>query len=366
MKKPQVLQLTSIRFFLIAYIAVAHFSRFATTDETILKLLSQENVVVGAFFVLSGYIMGYVYTGFHSAEVRPMTPSHFMKNRLARMYPAYFFVLLLFSPMFIYVDLYYGDGIDALEHAILVLTLTQAWFPSLAEVWNSPTWFLSALIVAYALFPFIVAPIARLNRKGLYILLFITLALSLLIKVIYSNISGWAMMEGMQLPNPAWYFNFVRFNPVFNFMEFLAGIATARLMMTSRSNNRSYFPGVILVLLLTVMALRVQFAVNDMIIRSAIFIPLFLVFLVHLHKSDGLLAKVLSHRIPVYLGEISFSIYIVHGAIGQLFYKKAVSSLFFSEPVNIFIYYGTVIIAAAVLYHAVEKPAQKAIKNRLK
>jgi peptidoglycan/LPS O-acetylase OafA/YrhL len=366
MKKPQVLQLTSIRFFLIAYIAIAHFIRSATADETILKLFSQENVVVGAFFVLSGYIMGYVYTGFHSTDVRPMTPSKFMINRLARMYPAYFFILLLFSPMFIYVDLYYGHGMNTLWHAVTVLTLTQAWFPSLAELWNSPTWFLSALLLAYALFPYIVAPIARLNRNGLYKLLFITLALSLLIKVIYSNISGWVIMEGMQLPDPAWYFNFVRFNPVFNCLEFLVGIATARLMMTSHSKDRSYFPGILLASLIAVIALRVHYTVNDMIVRSAIFIPLFLVFLIHLHKSEGYLAKVLSHPVLVYLGEVSFSIYIVHGAIGQLFYKRVVSNLIFTEPVNIFIYYATVFISAVALYHLVEKPAQNKIKNRLK
>ncbi len=173
------------------------------------------------------------------------------------------------------------------------------------------------------------------------------------------------MMEGMQLPDPAWYFNFVRFNPVFNFLEFLMGMATARLMMTSHSSARSYYPGIVLVLLLTVMALRIHYTVNDMIVRSAIFIPLFLVFLTHLHKSDGRLVKILSHPILVYLGDISFSIYIVHGAIGQLFYKRAVSSLFFSEPVNIFVYYVAVFLAAMALYHLVEKPAHSVIKNKL-
>jgi peptidoglycan/LPS O-acetylase OafA/YrhL len=289
-----------------------------------------------------------------------------MANRLAKVYPAYLFVLLIFAPMFVYVDLYYGHGTNTVWHAVTVVTLTQAWFPSLAELWNSPTWFLSALIFAYALFPYVLGPIARLNRNGLYVLLAVTLVTSLLIKVIYSNISGWESMEGMQLPDPAWYFNFVRFNPVFNFLEFIMGMATARLMMTSHSTARSYFPGIVLVLLLTVMILRIHYTLNDMIIRSAIFIPLFLVFLIHLHKSHGRLVKILSHPALLYLGDISFSIYIVHGAIGQLFYKRVVSSLLFSQQVNIFIYYGTVLVAAIALYHLVEKPAHRIIKSRLK
>jgi peptidoglycan/LPS O-acetylase OafA/YrhL len=56
-KKPRLPGLDSIRFFLISYIATGHFIACATTDPLILKLFSQINVVVGAFFVLSGCVL---------------------------------------------------------------------------------------------------------------------------------------------------------------------------------------------------------------------------------------------------------------------------------------------------------------------
>ena len=51
-----------MRFFLIGYISIGHFIACATKDAFVLKLLTQVNVVVGAFFVLSGYVAGYVAT----------------------------------------------------------------------------------------------------------------------------------------------------------------------------------------------------------------------------------------------------------------------------------------------------------------
>lgn len=60
--KPRLPSLDSLRFFLIAYIGVGHFVAFATRDAFLLKLFTQINVWVGAFFVLSGYVAGYTAT----------------------------------------------------------------------------------------------------------------------------------------------------------------------------------------------------------------------------------------------------------------------------------------------------------------
>lgn len=54
LQKPRLPSLDSIRFFLISYIATGHFVNFGTTDIFVLKFFGQINVVVGAFFVLSG------------------------------------------------------------------------------------------------------------------------------------------------------------------------------------------------------------------------------------------------------------------------------------------------------------------------
>merc|ERR1711959_115745 len=72
--------------------------------------------------------------------------------------------------------------------------------------------------------------------------------------------------------------------------------------------------------------------VNDMLVRGCVFIPLFTWFLMRVHcvtidpEAPKLsLVKILEWGPLQYLGKISFCIYIVHGPIGQIFYKRAIA-----------------------------------------
>jgi peptidoglycan/LPS O-acetylase OafA/YrhL len=54
----------------------------------------------------------------------------------------------------------------------------QAWFPAHAEIWNAPTWFLSALTFAMLVLPHVLPAIAAMRKKGLKLLLVCMLALA--------------------------------------------------------------------------------------------------------------------------------------------------------------------------------------------
>jgi hypothetical protein len=55
-KKIRIQAFDSMRFFLIVNIVLGHFIMFAKPSPVILKFFSQHNVLVGAFFALSGYV----------------------------------------------------------------------------------------------------------------------------------------------------------------------------------------------------------------------------------------------------------------------------------------------------------------------
>jgi hypothetical protein len=55
-KKMRISAFDSMRFFLIFNIVLGHFISFAKPSPLVLKLFSQHNVLVGAFFALSGYV----------------------------------------------------------------------------------------------------------------------------------------------------------------------------------------------------------------------------------------------------------------------------------------------------------------------
>ena len=162
-KKPRLPALDSIRFFLIAYIGVGHFIACATRETSTLAALSQVNVVVGAFFVLSGYVAAYTTTklGRYEAQMERLRPSpKYFISRVMGFYPLYFVVNALFAPMFFYVDSFYNGPVAAAVHGLMTFTLTQSWFPMHAGLWNAPSWFLSSFVFCLAALPFALPSIA--------------------------------------------------------------------------------------------------------------------------------------------------------------------------------------------------------------
>jgi hypothetical protein len=55
-KKIRIQAFDSLRFFLIIQIVLGHFISFANPPKVVLNFFSQHNVLVGAFFALSGYV----------------------------------------------------------------------------------------------------------------------------------------------------------------------------------------------------------------------------------------------------------------------------------------------------------------------
>mmetsp|Transcript_30836 Transcript_30836/g.63538 ORF Transcript_30836/g.63538 Transcript_30836/m.63538 type:complete len:144 (-) Transcript_30836:878-1309(-) len=105
--KPRIDCLDGCRFALVFPIVIAHFARFGTNNTTMLKLLTQENVLVGGFFVISGYVNAYTSTklGERKAEDKKLAnPELFFWQKVMAYYPLHFVVSAIFAPMFIQVE----------------------------------------------------------------------------------------------------------------------------------------------------------------------------------------------------------------------------------------------------------------------
>merc|ERR1712232_384178 len=88
----------------------------------------------------------------------------------------------------------------------------------------------------------------------------------------------------------------------------------------------------------------------------------FLQFLMSAHRASVLpkvkdpLVKFLSSKPLVALGGLAFPIFVVHGPIGQLFYKKVIATALWGGPLHVllgpwffYVYLGVVFIAAWLL-----------------
>jgi peptidoglycan/LPS O-acetylase OafA/YrhL len=228
--------------------------------------------------------------------------------------------------------------------------------------------------------------LALQSKKQLRRTLAVLTGLAFIPRLAYSyDLNAWGIMEGMLSarthPNYA-LFNSLRFSPLGALLEVLMGAAACRLVMLDTDKETKDTGSAILPLIamIGIIVLRATgvIAVNDMIVRSLIFIPLFIKFLMRLHREsvgpDGaskLVPKFLNLGIFKWLGGISFPIFIVHGPIGQLFYKKAVATKLFggscaSIP-GFFGVYWAVVVAVAFLCNKffVQNKNVKEVSNKI-
>lgn len=365
--KPRIECIDGSRFALVVPIIVGHFVKFATDNKTLLKLLTQENVLVGGFFIISGYVSAYTTTKIRECaheEKKLAQPERFFWQKLMGYYPLHVLVSTVASPMFIMIDRWAKVSWRTTAfHALLNYSLMQAWFPSDAEIWNPPTWYLSSLTFANALLPTVILPqVARLTKNGLYKLLHWLTAVSLLQKLSYSQ--AWTFYcrgQLQQKTSSPLLWNVTRFHPFWAVIEITMGVVAARSVMLDDAVDGSkqkatnplwYFIGSYATL-----ALRItRFNFNDAIIRSLAFVPLYIRFLTSMHRdalssSPHLITRFFGSRTVAWLGSLAFPMFVVHGPIGQLFYKKMVATRLWGQvlPKRFFAIYLSIVFIVSHL-----------------
>jgi len=342
--RPRIDCIDGCRFALVLPIIVAHFARFGTSNEKLLKLLTQENVLVGGFFVISGYVSGYTATkvGERKAEDKKLAkPELFFWQRVMSYYPLHVLVSTVFAPMFIWAERQFKTPWRTISfRGFLNYSLLQAWFPKEAEIWNQPTWFLSALTFSNFLMPSMILPkVATLSKDGLRKLFYGLTAVSLLQKVSYSETShfhSYDIIKGRRQHPLIW--NLTRFHPFWALIEMTMGIVAVRDVMLDERKEKVQNPLLYFAAAYASLALRLtRFNFNDAMIRSTIFVPLFTKFLTTIHRDclseePAPITRFMGSKVMTKLGALAFPMFILHGPIGQIFYKKVIARRLWGGP----------------------------------
>jgi peptidoglycan/LPS O-acetylase OafA/YrhL len=348
-----------------------------------MNFFGQVNVVVGAFFVLSGYVTAYTATtnGAYEADPKLKPSAPWIMARIFGYFPLHLIVLAIFSPIFLYADVKYNGWLQSAIHGLMSATMTQCWFPMNAEVWNAPSWFLGALAFATTTLPFALPPMAKMTKPQLKRTMLYLVAASLIPKLGYSyDHNVWGVMEGVTapkaFPNLA-IFNTQRFNPFFATVEVLLGAAACRVVMLDgvdedkdkvpQTNTLSTLLPLMGMLGVLILRATEILKLNDLLTRCLLFLPLFLRFMMSAHraavaeangtsKSKDLIVGFLSSPPLTALGALAFPMFLVHGPLGQLFYKKIVATRVFGGTLNklyganfFYVYLTTVVASAFVL-----------------
>ncbi len=373
--------LTGARFLAALWVLVYHYTvefRFATHQESLsyqagqrspLELLiGQGHLAVDFFFILSGFILAYTYIG-DEDQVRG-GPRAFWVARIARIYPVYLLGLVLGLGPYLATE---SNLQSTINGVIAHIFLVQAWLPGTLDL-NQPSWSLSVEAFFYALFPLLLPLLARLRRRGLIVTAICTwLGFGLLLGMLAlaGKLTGWGILP--------WWRDFARYNPAINLPDFTVGIALGLLFVKSdlgaklplnRLGARGFdiaifllaasFAGVILL----AAALSIE---SDVLNTLAPIVMPFLAALIFLLAFQrGFLARALSLPLAVWLGEVSYGVYILHEPLWHLM-TGITTDVLRIEPGNVIlipIYLALVIAAAGLSFTYLEGPARRAIRAR--
>lgn len=277
---------------------------------------------VGLFYILSGFVLCYSYTG------RPHDPAGFRKARFARIYPLYLFSLILALPAFL--THLSGQKHSASWLAAVLLTTpagVQAWFPSLALAWNTPAWSLSVEFFFYFLFPFLLGPISGLSRARQAALIACLFVLSITPSLIYCLVSSMPFAALTSAPHTYWqtlesngWVAVLNFNPLLRLPEFASGIALGCLFLSRRQDGLDrwldWAAGISAAAI--VMFLATPNLLPYPVVHNGVLLPVWCVLIYSLAGSK-LFGRLLSWKALIVLGEASYAMYILQQPISTLF-----------------------------------------------
>jgi len=287
-------QLTFYRFIASLLVVNFHFGRnIAPFNFDLLKpFFDRGNISVSFFFILSGFVMVVAYGNKGSVSF-----TSFYQKRFARIYPAFFLAIALLLLYFII-----SKKAIFFKEIFLNLCLLQAWLPTKALVFNIPAWSISVEFFFYALFPFLFNFFySKISLKKLLLpsLLIWSLSQLLLFLSIYLNYYH---------EPPAFSGELTLYFPLMHLNEFIIGNISGLFFIKHLSAKKINADLAILIniLLIIFVVTCVNLSFHNGLL-ALLFVPLIL--LISMNK--GYLTKISLNKYLIYLGEISYGVYIL-------------------------------------------------------
>ena len=343
---PDLRALTTLRF--LAALWVVLFTAWPHLDVSWVPVAVTKGYLgVETFFILSGFILSHVYL--EAAGEKRFRYGGFLWARIARVYPLH--LVTLFGMI--------GLGIAATIAGLSIdgslndwralpahLTMTHAWGLAPLSAFNHPSWSISAEWFAYLSFPAFAFVAWRLrNRPVLATVLAAGFALGLY--GVFEPLAGYALTEA------TFRWGMLRIVPCF-------ALGCALYLV----HRRGPVPHAGLVALASGVAVLASASLG---LWDAITVLAAGGLILGLGALDNARAGVLGSKVGVYLGEISYSIYMVCAPVLLLTTNVAARLTGADDKrFHIIVWLALVAaipVAAMITYHLVERPARKALRG---
>ncbi|MET7418851.1 acyltransferase [Dactylosporangium sp. NPDC005555] len=317
------------------------------------------SVGVSFFFILSGFVLTWVAR-------RTDTVPQFWRRRFFKIYPNHLV-------MFVAAIILAVTAAHALStrDTLATLFLVHAWIPDqqlLFNLWsNTPTWSLSCELLFYLAFPFVLTLLRKVRPERLWRGFWLTFAAICAVPFIALLLpSGGELHRGTGLP---WlHMWFMTFFPPVRMLEFVLGIFTALIVINGRWKKWPMPVAVIVAFVALIAAGGATPPILGFVAVSAL--PLALLVGATATADINGRGTSFGSRAMVFLGEISFALYLVHWLVVAYGWIGRHSPTWGADPADAPTTWGTVLaysgltivtslVLAWLLYTLVERPIMR-------
>ncbi|HVE21497.1 MAG TPA: acyltransferase [Acidocella sp.] len=346
--KENIKPLTSLRFFAASAVLALHATGFHLIGVSFLNKF-QLYQAVSFFYVLSGFIMQHTYR----KNANSLSVLKFVAIRFSRLWPMHIVSLAIFLAIPGYF--YWATHRVAFPIWVENLALVQTWVPLSDHYFslNAPSWSISDEMFFYAAFAIICV---RAKRAPLLVALAV-------LAILFTYMSFMAALHLDASFNDGLY----AVNPLVRLPEFVAGVVLCEAMSRLRHNSRPFIfwttLEVVAFLGVSINSLSIPIIARwwhvyvgsgwAYYVATAGGLPSFALLIAVFSVSHGGFARLLSLRLPVILGNISFAIYMVHDPILRFVSMQFPGPIL---PAKFLCVFGAILLIAALCHYLIEVP----------
>ncbi|MFY2861761.1 acyltransferase family protein [Mycobacterium sp. THU-M104] len=368
--KGEIKALTGLRIVAAVWVVLFHFRPMladASPDilDALAPVLNCGAQGVDLFFILSGFVLAWNYLDRMGRTWSTRATAHFLWLRLARVWPVYLLTLHL-AALWVIFTLHVGHvpspdvGDFTATSYIRQVLLVQLWFQPFFDgsSWDGPAWSISAEWLAYVLFGALVLVIFRMTQATRARSLMVLACAATLPPMVLLLVSGQFYTPWSWLPRIVTQFT----------AGALACAAVRRLRLTDRGRRAGgYVSLALLAAMVGVLYWLHAHPISGVVendsggVVDVLFVPL----VITLAVGVGSLPRLLSTRVVVYGGQISFCLYMVHELVHTAWAWAVIQ--FNLTPWeqdnpwkwNVIGLLAITVAFSALLYHVVEEPGRR-------
>lgn len=311
-------------------------------------------IAMTGFMILSGFVLYISYSKKDFTKISEVKIFYF--KRLISIFPLYYSIAFIF-----FVCQVIRGQTSLLDEAILfpveLFTVQSTYFSLFRYSHNGGTWFISCILICYAVYPYIQFLTTKLSNN--------------------SRLIAFVILCGLLLYAPLVriYFHLdmvtIYANPFYRLLEFMIGVILAQIVCAgTKPRFFSFFINCISLIvavffmLFSISVIRHFFHSNDYMLYNWIALPCFIVIILNLallpYKS------IQHHKYVAYLSSIAFTFFLCQ-VLPLWSASRFVCNILGRDNnfLKIGISFSLCLLGAVLIHEVIEKPASRYLKNKL-